>query len=186
MEGWRNFFPTCFNVIFIFQAQAAKATPAPATSAKNESVTPLEVHDFSDAEAAMKRFEEIKPTNPDYANMTFDEARQHFEQFKSDSGDIPPSMTFEEALLKHNFGNGSFRVKRGISFDVIKESIPKQLLPKLPTAKFSFARPTPPPQQPDDTVVKINQAPFVFIAVSSSLGLLASLVLCCKSFCCKH
>jgi len=90
-----------------FQAQVSKGTPA-------ETVTPLleDAQDLTEAEVALKKYEEVQLTNSDYANMTFEEARQFFEEIKSEYDDIPASMTFEEALLHSNLFSG--RAKRSV------------------------------------------------------------------------
>ena len=85
---------------------------------------------MTEAEIALKKYEEVQLTNSDYANMTFEEARQFFEEIKSEYDDIPASMTFEEALLHSNLFSG--RAKRSVYTRPITEEECRDLAERPP------------------------------------------------------
>lgn len=164
-------------------------------------------------EYALQKFEALKILNNDYANATFEEARQMFEQIKTENGDIPASVSFEYALLNdlllpaRKKRDLKEKAKRVFAFAYTNctqlSSWMRKIYPfcsdrtkRSTTMRFSnltdvFRRFTPKcqahvltPPTPND--YRISPAPLIFMAVASSLGLLSSLILICKAFCCQH
>lgn len=204
-----------------------------------------EVVGSDEAEYALHKFEALKLLNNDYANATFEEARQLFEQIKNENGDIPASVSFEYALIndlllparekrdlsdrlktavslncstlswlvKRIYPFCSDRNKRSLSssfrnmtdilegfrglkaFNKTKKvlidkvlTIPKNLRPVVVPygCKFPIIRAQAQVLNPGSNDYRISPTPLIFMAVASCLGLLSSLVLICKAFCCKH
>jgi len=254
-----------------------KATDAASTKpSTNETVMPLmdDVKDFSEAEVVSTRFRDMQLRNPDYANLTFEQARHFFEEVKSEYEEIPDSLTFEEALASNFFAERKKRSivsddeayhvnlkAKGRDFanlikleklrrDMIKVTLdlttkqlaeflvdfrasnfsgffnyPIPVSPSMDTESLRhiltsvighwthfelneiekqleeeismltkrdkrsmrarFPKLLPKPECQIDLASKISYTPFVLLRVSSSLGLLASLILICKAFCCK-
>jgi len=99
----------------------------------------------------------LKLVNENFANATFEEARQFFEETKEEHPDIPASVTFEYALLNNLLTPESSRQKRSTSDNDNNNNNNGQL--------------------------KISSTPFIVIAVASALGLFSSIVLCCHKIC---
>jgi len=248
------------------------------TNETDTAIQPLldDVQDFSEVEVARKRFEALQLRSSNYANLTFEDGRQFFEEVKSEYEDIPASMTFEEALAKNllperkkrsllvdmpvsedeayhaslkgkgenladlikleNLRNAMIQVTKDLStreLDFylaefkkpnsagfynyplqVSDSTDRESLRQLMISAIShwthfqlnevqkkiddeidqikrvkrssrvrnfFQKP-----QCQTQVPTISPAPLIFIAVASSLGLLASLLVCCKTFCFKN
>lgn len=167
-----------------------------------------------EAEYALQKFEALKLISNDYANATFEEARQLFEQIKDENANIPASVTFEYALIndllvpareKRDLSEKTRRLLTSVqancsmlswwmrkiypfcsdrnkrSFrnltDLIDVIRPRVF--KAPKCQSEVLNPTP-------NDYKISPTPLIFMAVASSLGLLSSLILLCKAFCCKY
>jgi hypothetical protein len=211
------------NKALLMQLETSTATPT-------ETELAPEVVGVDEAEYALQKFEALKLLNDDYANATFDEARQLFEEIKNENGDIPASVSFEYALIndlllpareKRDLAEKAKRLftsvytncshlsswmrkiypfcsdrhKRSTFFgnltkiDTIRRlplskidtirRLPLRLPKCHPRAHAQVLNPTP-------NDYKISPGPLIFMAVASSLGLLSSLVLICKAFCCKN
>ena len=227
MESWRKIFVSFgFNWFFYFQAQNTALTQ---TNINQEIASePQEIASedglrSDDAEFILHKFEALKLVNDVYAQSTFEEARQIFEEVKEENSDIPASVTFEYALVNDllvparekrdlssrfktvvsvNCSTLSWLIRKIYPFcsDRNKRSLRSYLRGRNLTDIVAIDRISPPKVQckfqdlspeaqvfnPSPNDYKISPTPLIFMAVASSLGLLSSLVLICKAFCCKH
>jgi len=100
---------------------------------------------------------------------------------------IPVTKSLDTESLRHKLISA---ISHWTHFEL--NEIEKQLEEEIEQLKKRDKRSLKPsffnrPQcQIDESYLKLSKTPFILIGISSSLGLLASLILCCKAFCCKN
>lgn len=123
------------------------------------------INDFSEKEIAEQQFGALKYVFPAFANLTYDEGRQFFAEFKAENPDIPTNMSFEAALASNLF------------------SPPER---KKRSTKTTFRLPLVRSDENLEAIASGVKNLYILAAVVGSLALIASILTCIIALCCKR